>query len=512
MPSVSNKNYTVTPLAAGATYAGVWETLRENYVMVTIYADQAGTLVLHYRRDDKSTVEQETVSIPASVHTRTVRFTGKRDFRLEYTNNGSAANTVLEVAAHDGDYAGGLVTRTTFNHDTHFDAFGRLRVSDPQTLFDSQLQYDKMDLVWNEKAATGGTVVHDADGSFADLNTTTTSGSSVIRQPPYQRYQPGKSQLILLTYDPVATVANCRQRVGYFDDANGVFVEYDGSGVSLVLRSGVTGSAVDNIVAQADWSADIHDGTGPSGAVLDATKSQIFWADLEWLAVGTVRCGFFHGGIPYLAHQFDHSNLINKSYMTTANLPVRYEITNTGTTATAGKLRQICCSVISEGGFTEDFGFKFAAGNKTTPIAVTTRRAILSIRPKATFNSIVNRGFILPVDFGFFPQTNPGFLEVVYNAILGGTPSWNSVDADSICEFDVAGTTVTGGITLEHSHADAGGQGNNTFSDRASGDLGARYPLQLDIDGANPTILSLVVTSMTGTCDAVGHLGWKEIR
>jgi hypothetical protein len=103
-------------------------------------------------------------------------------------------------------------------------------------------------------------------------------------------------------------------------------------------------------------------------------------------------------------------------------------------------------------------------------------------------------------------------MEIVYNGVLGGTPSWNSVNADSLVEFDIAGTTVTGGITFEHDHADAGGVGQKTFSEETSGDLAARYPLNLDIAGANPKHLSLVVTSMTGTCDAVGHLDWKEIR
>lgn len=392
------------------------------------------------------------------------------------------------------------------------DAFGRLRVSNPQTLFDSQLQYDEMDLVWNEKLTGSGAFVHDANGSFGEMNVTTASGDRVIRQSPYQRYQPGKSQLVLITFDFVEAVTNCRKCVGYFDVDNGVFLELDGSAVSMILRSKVSGSVVNTKVAQADWNEDTFNGSGPSEVTLDPTKSQLLWIDLEWLSVGTVRVGFFINGVPHTVHSFHNANLINKSYMTTANLPVRYEIINDAIISGNTKMRALCCSVMSEGGFAEDFGFEFAVGNGVTPIAVTTRRAILSIRPKATFNSITNRALILPQDFGFFPQTNPGFLEVVYNATLGGTPDWNSVNDDSLVEFDIAGTTVTGGVTIAQAHADAGGQGNNTFSSRTSEDLGARYPLHLDIDGANPTILSLVITSMANTCNAVGHIGWKEIR
>ncbi len=392
------------------------------------------------------------------------------------------------------------------------DAFGRLRVSNPQTLFDSQLQYDEMDLIWKEKLTSSGTVVHEPNTSSCALNTTTSSGSAVIRQSPYVRYQPGKSQQVLLTFGMIEELANCRKRVGYFDGDNGIFLELDGSTLSVVLRSKVTGSVVDTKVAQANWNHDKHDGTGNSGVVLDITKSQIFFIDLEWLSVGTVRVGFYHNSHPHIIHEFHSANTLARGYMTTANLPVRYEIENTGTTASNGIMSQICVAVNSEGGFTTDLGFEFATGNGVTTIAVTTRRAILSIRPKATFNSIVNRGLIVPEDFGFFPQSEAGFLEVVYNGALGGTPDWNSVNDDSLVEFDIAGTTVTGGITFAHSHADAGGLGSKQFSGRAAGDLAARYPLDLDIDGNNPTHMSLVVTAMANTCNAVGHMGWKEIR
>lgn len=395
---------------------------------------------------------------------------------------------------------------------TEVDSFGRLRVSNPQTIFDSQLQYDENDLVWDEKLTGNGTFSHVANGSFGDMDVTTASGDAVLRQSPYLRYQPGKSQYITMTVDFVEAVTGCKKTVGYFDDNNGIFLELDGSTVSFVLRSKVTGSVANTRANQSSWNNDVFDGTGKSGITLDATKSQLVWIDLEWLSVGTVRTGFFIEGIPYLAHSFHNSNVINKSYMTTANLPIRYEITNDAEISSATLMRQLCSSVMSEGGFSEDFGFPFAVGNGATPISVTTRRAIVSIRPKATFNSIVNRALILPLGFGFFPQTNAGFLEVVYNGTLGGDPSWGSVNDDSIVEFDIAGTTVTGGITFEHAYADAGGVGANTFSDEKSGDLATRYPLNLDIGGENPKHLSLVVTSMSDTCSVVGHLDWKEIR
>ncbi len=449
---------------------------------------------------DTTVVTQSAASGARSVHREVVTL-GDPESRPAYTK-------IANTHAEDKDY--GLVTRPILP----IDAFGRVRVSNPQTIFDSQLQYDESDLVWSEKLTGSGTFVHDANGSFGIMNVTAASGDAVMRQSPYLRYQPGKSQYITLTVDFVEMVTNCKKMVGYFDDDNGIFLELDGSTVSLVLRSKVSGAVVEIRVNQSSWNEDVFDGTGRGGVTLDITKSQLFWIDLEWLSVGTVHCGFFHNSYPHLAHSFHNANTFNKSYMTTANLPVRYQITNDAGLGGVTLMRQLCSAVMSEGGFSEDFGFPFAAGNGATTIAVTTRRAIVSIRPKATFNSIVNRALILPQGFGFFPQTNAGFLEVVYNGALGGTPSWASVNDDSVVEFDIAGTTVTGGITFEHAHADAGGIGKNTFSDEKSGDLAARYPLNLDSTGGSPKHLSLVVTSMVvdSTCAVVGHLNWKEIR
>jgi hypothetical protein len=392
------------------------------------------------------------------------------------------------------------------------DAFGRLRVSNPQTLFSSQLQYDELDVVWSESLTGSASFVHNGDASLGELTVTTAAGDRVIRQSPHQAYQPGKSQLVLMTFQMVEGVENCRKSVGYFDDNNGIFLELDGSDVSLVLRSSVSGSPVDQRIPQNSWNANNFNTADLSPPVLDITKSQIFWIDIEWLGVGNVRCGFIIDGEFHLAHTFKHANLGEETYMTTANLPLRYEIENDAELSSGTVLRQVCGTVMSEGGFSEDFGFLFSTGNGITPIGVTTRRAVCSIRPKATFNSIVNRGIIIPTSAGILAQSEAGFVEIVYNGTLGGSPSWSSVNANSIVEYDIAGTTVTGGITVARFYVTAGGQGGNSFAGTGAANLAARYPLNLDIDGDNPKNLSVVVTSMTSTCNATGYINWKEIR
>jgi len=54
-------------------------------------------------------------------------------------------------------------------------------------------------------------------------------------------------------------------------------------------------------------------------------------------------------GVPTYLHQFNHANHSAGVYMTTPNLPIRYEISNDGTGA-AAEMECICSSVMSEGG------------------------------------------------------------------------------------------------------------------------------------------------------------------
>ena len=231
------------------------------------------------------------------------------------------------------------------------DAFGRARFSQPYTLFDSQNRYAKNDL-FSESTATGGAVTYIANESTVNMTTTTSSGSEVVRQTLRSfSYQPGKGLLVMNTFVVGVAQANQRVRVGYFNTDNGVFFELDGTTLYMVRRTYVTGTPVDNRVAQADWNGDKLNGTGDSGFTIDITKAQIFWQDFEWLGVGSVRCGFVIDGQTIVCHTFKNANNLDRVYMTTAILPVRYEIRNTGTTGVAGSLRQICSTVISEGGY-----------------------------------------------------------------------------------------------------------------------------------------------------------------
>ncbi len=399
---------------------------------------------------------------------------------------------------------------------TGVDAFGRLRVSTPSTLFDSAALLQDSPLIWETKLAGSGTSTYLPDDSTVDLTVTASSSDRVVSQTrQYLPYQPSKSQSIIMTMNMNET-----------------------DNLSFMLRSNITGSVVDDVVLRANWD-DPMDGSGLSELDLDLSKTQILWFDLEWLGTGDVRCGFFADGFPQVAHTFKNANVKATTYMKRASLPVRYEVVNDATDTIklagygddddglflqavnplgAATLKRICSAVSSEGGFEEAFGVPNSASNGVTPVAVTTRRPVLSIRPKLLFNSQVVRGLILPDIVGLFAATNVAHYEVVWGGVLtGGTPTWISANDQSIVEYNVDSTGISGGISFAQDYVAAASPGSQSFSSATSRDLLARLPLTLDIDGAHPTtpftdVLSLVATSLADTSNVNGHISWKEIR
>ena len=243
-------------------------------------------------------------------------------------------------------------SQEVFYGGTTVDAFGRLRVSSPYTIFDSQNRYLK-DPQFDEALTGSGTATFLANESAVEMEVTAASGDEVVRQTKRVfPYQPGKSLLVLATFTMAAGEENLRQRVGYFNADNGVFFQQDDDVLSFVVRTYTGGSASDaRTITQANWNTDKLDGTGPSGVTLDETKTQILFMDFEWLGVGSVRCGFVIDGQYLVAHVFHNANSLTEVYMQTAILPIRYEITTTGAIAGAKSMKQICSSVVSEGGY-----------------------------------------------------------------------------------------------------------------------------------------------------------------
>lgn len=413
-------------------------------------------------------------------------------------------NVMGQLVANQGPYE-------VYFSDNGVDAFGRLRVSNPFTLFDSQNRY-AIDNQFDTSTATGGTATFLSNESSVSLNTTTSSGSEVIRQT-YRvfPYQPGKGLTVLATFVMAAPQTNLRQRVGYFNTANGAFLQQNGTTVSFVLRSNslpTPGTPSDvRTVNQADWNVDKMDGTGPSGRVLDLTKNQILYMDFEWLGTGDVRCGFYTDGRPQICHIFHNDNTQTAVYMQTAILPVRYEITNTGATGSASSMKQVCSSVMSDGGY-EATSIDHVA-RRTTALGTisTTFLPLVSIRLASTALGAV----VLPNRVQVLPTTNQNYEVALFkNATLTGA-SYAAVSSDANVEADVSATAMTGGTIVQTDYVTTSGSGG---VGNLAAPTGYNFDLQLGVSLAGVSdICTVGIRTVSGatTGDAVGSLSFYDL-
>ena len=389
---------------------------------------------------------------------------------------------------------------------TGADAFGRLRVSNPFTIFDSQNRYQK-DNQFDESTATGGTITYTLNESTVNLNVTASSGSEAVRQTyRVMPYQPGKGLLVLATFVMAAGTANLRQRVGYFNTDNGVFFQQDGTTKAFVLRTNTSGTPSDaRTVTQANWNGDKLDGTGESGITLDTTKSQILWMDFEWLGVGSVRCGFIIDGQYIVCHTFNNANDQTKVYMTTAILPMRYEIKATGATAGAATLKQICSTVISEGGYQQQVATQFARRTSVLGTISTTFLPLVSIRLASDSLGAV----VLPQAVQVFPTTNQNYeLALFKNPTLTGA-SWDTSTFTHV-DYDVTATAVSGGTMILQNYVSSTAQGRAVSITPA----GYNFDIQLGASLAGVSdVMTLAIRTISGatTGDAVGVIDFIDL-
>lgn len=399
-----------------------------------------------------------------------------------------------------------------FGDGAAIDAFARLRVSNPVTLFENKQVYDKQPLIWSEALTSGGNVIYNSNRASSTLTTNGTNGSSVIRQSKQRvNYQPGKSLLILTTFVLGAAGNNVRKRVGFFNANNGIFIQQTSSALSLVRRSFVGGSISEETVNQSAWNLDRLDGTGPSGITLDQAMSQIFMIDIEWLGVGRVRAGFVIDGIPIYVHEFLHSNNLPSVYMSTPNLPIRYEITNTAA-GDAGSLEEICSTAISEGGYSQ-LGVLRTTNRGTSAIGFKNtdgKVPIMSIRLKSGYIGAT----ITPTDISIACASATTYLwELILNPSIASDPaSWVDI-TNSAIQYDVTRgrtNTVSGGTVIKSGYVV--GQGN-TVSTNTAGDLTSLLVMSADVNDV-PDQLVLAVTRIDSggsNVDFFGSLSWREM-
>lgn len=396
------------------------------------------------------------------------------------------------------------------------DAFGRARSSQPFTLFDSFHRYQDNGKISSANSATGATMSHNANGGFIQCTLDTTANSFIYRESSRVfSYQPGKSLQVLQTFQMATPKTNLRQRYGYFGTKNGFFLEVANTDVYLVRRDFINGSVRETRVPQSQWNYDRLDGsdTSVSHLTLDLSKPQIMFTDIEWLGVGSVRQGFVIDGVFRLAHTWHHANQVDYApYMTTACLPIRAEIENTGATASNSTLKIVCSTVISEGGYEAKGRLRVAARPLTSPKdlpSAGTFYPVISIRLKDSRMDGI--AFVRALEFfGITNNTN-----YRWKVTVGGTltnPVWVSAGDDSSVEYDISATDISGGVDLRSEYTSVSSGQKASLSEIGAGDI-FRYQLERNsfVASNNGIIYSITATGAAAGDDCLGAIQWEEI-
>lgn len=432
------------------------------------------------------------------------------DFDTSSMNNGD----ILQIFVHLNE----VLNVSYPNNDPILDSFGRLSISNPSTIFQSNFALSRDLSIWETIATGGGYTTFNTSSSTLDLVVGPTSGSSVIsEQHGYNYYTAGKSQTIFISIVLGQSQSGVTRRVGYYNDTDGVFFEQSNGFLYTGLRSSSSGITIDTLTTQSNWNIDRLDGSynnyNSSGFLLDTSKIQILFFDFQWLGAGKIRYGFDLDGKIVVANQILNANNISTTYMSSGTLPLRHEILLTSNISGTASLRQVCSTVISGGGETNLSRQRIAAmGNTSRTITSGVRTALMSVRLKSLSSGKINRNIVYPDSFEILTTSNNQiYVELVLQRSnlnetnLGGSPTWNSITGSTV-EYSTNGTIVSGGVIIGNGYISSIRRTN--FIDLK----GADDFICLNSAGTQSDYLHLVVTPIGGNSTMYGSISFRETR
>ena len=403
-------------------------------------------------------------------------------------------------------------TRILSADSPSIDAFGKWRVSQPTTLFDSKQVVDSGSFYFDIKTTSGGTVTWNSGSAQSTMAVTSTSGSRAIKQTKrIFVYQPGKSQQIICTGKFGTKVDGIKKSIGSFDDNDGYFFQTSGSSFGVVLRKTINGVKTDTFVSQSTWNLDKMNGLGPSGNTLDITKAQIYTMDYEWLGVGRVRYGMVQKGVLIYVHEINNYNSLDTVYLRNPNLPIRYEMSTHKNTTTGSLMTQICSTVISEGGFDNTGKRVVVTSNNGATIGASEYDAVLFIR----YNSSTSKGAqIVPeqLDLLIKPgnsSTFAGRWELLVNPTVTNAVTYNNASGSIVTQVAVvaAGNVITNPGTIIATGYFAGTSANSVAQMIV---LDPYYGLGRKIDGTSD-VLAVGIKTIDNTYTVYPSLIVREL-
>lgn len=283
-------------------------------------------------------------------------------------------------------------------------------------------------------------------------------------------------------------------RWGLFIASDGAFFGQDATGLFVATRKGST----DSKVYQTAWNLDKLDGTGKSGYTLDIAEGHIFHINFSWYGYGTIEFAVMvpdpstgeQREVP--VHRLKPSQTTS---LTTPNLPIAAEVDNNAT-ASVATLYVAGRQYSVEGRYRPQYRVSSARRLAQGSIG-TTFAAALSVRTKSAFYDRA-----IKVEGLDIITTSANLLyELRLATTLGGSPSYGTPDdhtaAETAIEFDVGGTTVSGGNVIYQGLVSTAGAGQTAAGSTSIDGLG------LVIPAGQAVTVAVRAVSGTATVDTV---------
>jgi len=248
---------------------------------------------------------------------------------------------------------------------------GNMKVSMSQNVYEADFEYGAQPLRWENISTGTGTIKHLPQTGAVSMQITRQGDVTIRQSRPYHRYQPGKSMFMATAVNFNGPVTSQVQRVGFFDDSNGIFFEQGdpvtalngdgyfpgGNGMGVVVRADINGLPIDTRIEYSNW-------TDPHGikGTLNWNNIQMLWMEYAWYGAGALRWGVLINGEAFILHEIGTGNTYTQAWSRTGNLPVRYEQRDIGT-GSPNTMIHYGVSVIVEGGRDPQRGFTYAYGN-----------------------------------------------------------------------------------------------------------------------------------------------------
>lgn len=348
------------------------------------------------------------------------------------------------------------------------DAFGKLRVSGATLLGEYVFSNGTLPTQFSSVLRNGGTVTWDNNSRALVLTNTTANDSHTSHTSnTYHHYFPGSSQLFIGTFAMGDSgKPGLMREWGMFDDKNGFYFMQDEGVLGVGIRSNASGSIVNIFIPQEDWNVDKADGTGRSQMVLDVTKDNIYWIDVQWLGAGRVRYGTYYDGQRVVLHEYYHGNKFSVPVTAMGSLPVCVHQMNMTATGSTSEMRAWCMAMWTESVLDVKTTASTALYSFSKTISVNdTYQYMGALSPKELLpNGQPNRSLYWPTEIeasGWDTVTGaPAIfeLEIYAEPILSGLV-WNPVSTSSTVDYDTSGSFIASGTAVSKRYI----QGRDAF-------------------------------------------------